>query len=61
MSTNNKCDDEEIQISGTDEHIKYDKLKNRNINPHFFSNDSVNKDNKDEKKNVNMNKDCLIF
>ena len=63
MSTNNKCDDEEIQmiVSGTDEHIKYDKLKNRDINPHFFSNDFVNKINKDEKKNVYINKECVIF
>ena len=61
MSTNNKCDDEEIQISGTDEHIKYDKLKNRDINPHFFSNDNVNKITKNEKKKVNINTNCLIF
>ena len=61
MSTNNKCEEEDIQISGTDELIKYDKLKNRDINPHFFSNDIVNKNNKNEKKNVNKNKDCLSF
>ena len=61
MSTNNKCEDDDIQmvVSATDEHIKSDKLKNRDINPHFFSNDFININNKNEKKNVY--KDCLIY
>lgn len=61
MSTNNKCyEDEEIQMEvyGTEEHIKCDKVNNRDINPHFFSNDFVNNN---KKKNVNLDKDCLIF
>ena len=63
MSTNNKCyEDEEIQIEvcGTDEQIKYDKIKNRDINPHFFSNDFVNNI-ENEKKKVNIDKECFIF
>ena len=62
MSTN-KCDEEEINIEilGTDEHIKYDKLKNRNINPHFFSNDFVNNINNEKQEKVNIIKECYIF
>ena len=63
MSTN-KCEEEDLNsdILGTDEQIKYDKMKNRDINPHFFSNDFVNNTNNKEKKEVNnIDKDCLIF
>ena len=64
MSTNNKCyndDDIQIEIFGTDEQIKCDTIKNRDINPHFFSNDFVNNINNKEKSNVNFNKECFIF
>ena len=64
MSTNNKCyndDDIQIEIFGTDEQIKCDTIKNRDINPHFFSNDFVNNINNKEKGNVNFNKECFIF
>ena len=62
MSTNNKCyedEDMQIEICSTDEQIKYDTIKNRDINPHFFSNDFVN--NMNDIKKVNIDKECYIF
>jgi hypothetical protein len=63
-SNNNKCtyndDDIQIETFGPDEQINMD-IKNRVINPHFFSNDSVNKKTNNEKMRGNKNKDCYIF
>lgn len=59
-----KCyDDEEMQIefSEIDEQIKCNKLKNRDINPHFFSYDFVNNINSKSRKKINSDKDCIIF
>ena len=64
MSTNNKCyedEDMQIELCGTDEQINYDTIKNRDINPHFFSNDIINNMNNDKKKEVNIEKECYIF
>ena len=62
-STNKCYDDEEMQIefSDIDEQIKCNKLKNRDINPHFFSYDFVNNINSKSKKKINLDKDCIIF
>ena len=59
-----KCyDDEEMQIefSEIDEQIKCNKIKNRDINPHFFSYDFVNNINIKSSKKINSDKDCIIF
>ena len=63
MSTNNKCyedEDMQIELCGTDEQINYDTIKNRDINPHFFSNDINNNMNNDKKKDY-IEKECYIF
>ena len=64
MSTNNKCyedEDMQIELCGTDEKINYDTIKNRDINPHFFSNDIINNMNNNKKKEVNIEKECNIY
>ena len=68
MSRNNKCykcinndDDMQIDYFGTDEQIRKVSIKNREINPHFFSSDFVNNVNSNEKKKENSNKECFVF
>lgn len=62
-TTNKYYDDEEMQMefSDIDEQIKCNRLKNRDINPHFFSYDFVNNINNKAGNKINSEKDCIIF
>ena len=63
ISTNKCYEDEEMQleICGIDEQINCDEIKNRDINPHFFSKDFNNINNKNKDKKISLERDCYIF
>ena len=63
-------DDMQIEVCGTEGKVKFGELKNRKMNPHFFSNGNIENNNnkmkniEDKKKknnNINEQRDCYIF